>query len=430
MVAPLRYADVKEALVPGSFLHDYTLWAGRQTDAPLPFQAASALAILSSLAPPDLCVRPGRGVPVYAPLWPILVAKSGIGRKSTCVRLATRIIRAVNPNLLGHQPDSAEGLVEALAEQPTMTLVYSEFGEFLAKTQPGMRQEGQRILQTALYDCQPYQRRLAKSTTIVEKPRLTIFGGVSTPYLERFTSDQDFTGGYLSRMFFTVAVSEHVVNMQDEEAEDDELFTSLVLRARRIAGRAVISPSGFTPEARKLLGLWADAKDVQARAADTSEWLRGALTRAQEIVCKVALLNALAEGRALDIPWTIGVEDVRVGVVMAEASVNSMIWIVDNLCASPYQRQRQALLDMLVSGPLSKPAIARKLKIQKRQLDHLIASVEAENIIVPMPPNMNGVVYYTRRNMEEALDFEDQTKMGRSLDEATNVVPIRAGGER
>lgn len=424
MPAPLTYEAISEALTPGSFLHQYVRWGARQTDAPLAFHLACALSLGAALAPPEMCVRPGRGVPVYAPMWNLIVAKSGIGRKSTCIRLQNRLLRAVDPNLLGHQPDSPEGMAESLSQQPTQLLAYSEFGEMLAKSRMGSRLEGLRILWTALYDCQPYQRRLSKSTTLIEQPRLSLLGGISEPYLARYTTDEDWTGGFFSRMCVWVGASEHT---PPDAGPDPGAFDDLVLHLKRVQGRRMVAPIGLTDAARKLLHLWADAKDRQAKDPSTSEWLRGCFTRGQEQVCKGAMISAMLEGRAGDTPWRLDVEDVRVGIVVAEASIASVVWIVENLCASPYQRRRQEVVGLLTKGPLALPAIARHMKLPRRDLMSTLTSMTTEGLLVPLPKNVHGVEFYTLRDVADAKKLENIEDKPMELGD--NVVPIgKAGG--
>ena len=178
--------------------------------------------------------RPHIGAPVHSAIWCLVVGPSGIGRKSTCVRLATDLLLEVDPNLVGNQPDSAEGLMEEVAASPQTTLVYSELGEFLAKTQPGSRQEGQRTLQTALYDGVTMTRRLARRTVTIEHPRLTILGGVSDTYLERYTRDEDYTGGYMSRFALFGGVSEHDPEGTGDPETAARLRHSLLVRLPRV----------------------------------------------------------------------------------------------------------------------------------------------------------------------------------------------------
>ncbi len=89
------------------------------------------------------------------------------------------------------------------------------------------------------------------------------------------------------------------------------------------------------------------AQDSRARASRTPDWLRGALSRAGNVAQKVALLSAFAEGRASDQAWWITLEDLQVGIAVAEAHVKSVTWVVEVLCGTLYQRQRMTVLDML-----------------------------------------------------------------------------------
>lgn len=400
--SPLSFSDIEGALLPGSFLRDYVRWAGVQTDAPLPYHLGGALSALAACAPPTLSVPTFGGV-IHAPVWVLLVGPSGVSRKSTVVNMAARLIRAVNPRLIGHLPDSPEGLIESMAAQPNQILVYSEFGELLAKSKMG-RLEPIRTLLTNFYDCQTYTRRLRNSTTVIPDPRLSILGGCTETYLAAYTGVTDWTGGLMSRFIVIVGRAEHLASRYqgDPQAEAD-----LIVRLKQMHGRKIIPAQGFTPEADTLFKLWVSAQDERARASRTPDWLRGALSRAGNVAMKVALLSAFAAGRASDQAWFLALEDLQVGIAVAEAHVKSVTWVVEVLCGTTYQRQRMTVIDMLREGPQPKAAIARHLKVSKRDLENLLNGIIEERTVIGITAPTNKLVYYSLRNLEEVVEEEE-----------------------
>jgi hypothetical protein len=147
----------------------------------------------------------------------------------------------------------------------------------------------------------------------------------------------------------------------------------------------------------------------------------------------VALLSAFAEGRASDQAWWITLEDLQVGIAVAEAHVKSVTWVVEVLCGTLYQRQRMTVLDMLRDGPQTEAAIARHLKISKRDLNNLLAGITAERIIMPIT-GPNKFTYYLLRELDEVEDDEscDEQQLlaamlaGQATSEAPDEHPLQA----
>ncbi len=404
---PVVFSDFGAALDEGTWLRDYVRWAARQTDAPLASHLIAGVAALATFAPRNMVFRPHIGAPVHAAFWGMVVGPSGLGRKSTVVGLGSGLIRDVDPNRLGSQPDSAEGLMEEMAQQPQLTLVYSEFGEFLAKTTRGSRQENVRTLETALWDGVTMSRRLARRTVVIDTPRLTLLGGVSDTYLERYTQDEDFTGGWISRFTFAAGRSEHEPDTTHDPVETDRQRQSLLVRLRRMAGRKVIGPSNLTDDAWRVWLPWLNKLTAQAKDVTTNPWLRGAVTRAHETALTVAMNNAHIEKRAKDTPWSLTEQDIVAGIAVAGVSLKSLTFIVNELSTSLYQRRRRELVERLRTRPYSLRAISRHFKIRKRELDDLIASVEAEGILGTFE-NANGTTFYTLRDLDAVLAEEGE----------------------
>lgn len=404
-VPPVRFADFGAHLKPGTWLHDWVKFGAAKTDAPLISHVASGVAALSACAPANLMFRPHIGAPIHAAIWALIVGPSGIGRKSTCVRMASNLLNEIDPNIVGSQPDSAEGLMEELVQMPQTTLVYTELGEFLAKTQPGSRQEAQRTLQTALYDGVTMTRRLARRTVTIEHPRLTLLGGVSDTYLERYTRDEDYTGGYMSRFALYGGPSEHEPRTGNAD-EIGRLYHSLLVRLRRAHRREIMGPSNLTDEAWAIYLPWLDSRTALAKDPNTNPWMRGAVARNHEQAIKGAMLHAFVEGKANTTGWALDAEDMQVGMTLvADPALRTIAWVVETLTADPHRRRRRELLETLRAGPKSLPALARHFKLPKRHFNELIASVEAEGVLATFE-NVKGTTIYTLRDLDAVLEDE------------------------
>lgn len=408
---PVCFAHFGAHLKQNSWLHDWVKYGALKTDAPLISHVATGLAVISACAPPNLMYRPHIGAPIHAAIWSLIVGPSGIGRKSTCVRLATDMLMELDPNLIGNQPDSAEGLMEELVASPQTTLVYSELGEFLAKTQPGSRQESQRTLQTALYDGVTMTRRLARRTVTIEHPRLTILGGVSDTYLERYTRDEDYTGGYMSRFALFGGRSEHDPKDGQDSDLAQSLWQSLLIRLRIAYHKEIIGPSNLTEDAWKVYVPWLDGRTAMAKDPATNPWLRGTVARNHEQAIKAAMLNAYVEGKADATGWALDADDMNLGMhTVAESTLATTTWTVETLTADPHQRRRRTLLEVLKQGPQSLPALARHFKLPKRHFTELLASVEAEGLLATFE-NIKGTTIYTLLDLNIVLEEEgDLTK--------------------
>ena len=423
---PVRFASFGPHLTPGTWLHDWVKFCASKTDAPIISHVATGISVLSACSPQNLMFRPHIGAPVHSAIWCLVVGPSGIGRKSTCVRLATDLLLEVDPNLVGNQPDSAEGLMEEVAASPQTTLVYSELGEFLAKTQPGSRQEGQRTLQTALYDGVTMTRRLARRTVTIEHPRLTILGGVSDTYLERYTRDEDYTGGYMSRFALFGGVSEHDPEGTGDPETAARLRHSLLVRLRRAYNKQVIGPSNLTNDAWAVYLPWLRHRTAMAKDAATNPWLRGTVARNHEQALKAAMLHAFIEGKANDAGWSLDADDLKVGMhVIAEPSLATTTWTVETLTADPHRRRRRELLELLRRGPQSRPALARHFKLPKRHFTELIGSVEAEGLLAEFL-NAKGTAIFTLRNLDAVIEDEGDPVEAPHYEGVVNLEAARA----
>ncbi len=85
---------------------------------------------------------------------------------------------------------------------------------------------------------------------------------------------------------------------------------------------------------------------------------------------------------------------------------------------------------MLLKGPLSLPAIARRMKITKRELMQLLDSVCTEGTVVKLPANTHGTVFFTLRELADAEKLENINDKAQELGTGNVVSISQAGGRR
>jgi len=148
--------DALHAIPSQGFVHDYCKFAVRQTTAPLGYHLACGLALLAAATPQTFHISYAGDL--YGNLYTLLVGRSGDDQKSSALGISKKILyeveRMSGQKLLGKQPGSTEGMIDALVAQPRQIIYYSEFGAFLSKAQKkGSYFEPMKALYTDLWDC-------------------------------------------------------------------------------------------------------------------------------------------------------------------------------------------------------------------------------------------------------------------------------------
>lgn len=226
-----------KAIPEGTFLSDYLAYMS-PLETPYAYDFWTAIWLLSVALGRDIIVNRG-GAPVYLNLFTILVAESGVTRKSTAVRHAAKFARAISEGTNGTQTllietkTTPELLEEKLHKQAVAhgsscaALCISELVTFLGRekyvsTMP--------TLLTDLYDC-PEIRSGGGSITSGARDLKNVFVSflsASTPsWLVRAVNPDVIEGGFTSRVMFIVA--EEPKRRQSWPEEQDETVRSRIL---------------------------------------------------------------------------------------------------------------------------------------------------------------------------------------------------------
>lgn len=205
------------------------------------------------------------GAPVYLNLFALLIAESGVTRKSTAVRHGTafaRVIAGENGHELIEAKITPEMLEEKLHKQAIKTgsssaiISISELVTFLGRekyvsTMP--------TLLTDLYDC-PELRSGGGTLGTGERTQRNVylsFLSASTPsWLVRAVNPDVIEGGFTSRVMF-ICAEEPKRRSPWPEPQDDEIRERLLEQLRRISLRAKeVERIQISPGGRKAFERW------------------------------------------------------------------------------------------------------------------------------------------------------------------------------
>jgi Protein of unknown function (DUF3987) len=187
-----------------SFLRSFTDYAGRLTDAPPLFHTWTGIALLAA-ALGNHAWTWAWGRRICANLWIILLADSGILRKSTSLRIGQTILQESLPEAVMASEWSYEGLLQEMANKPAGTQFVSEYRRFFAAISRDYA-GGSKELFTDTYDNTSWKRRTLKGgETEITFPAPSIIAATTGAWFETSIKPDDAAGGFLSRFLFVSA---------------------------------------------------------------------------------------------------------------------------------------------------------------------------------------------------------------------------------
>lgn len=338
--------DVLDALPQEEcFLKSYVNYASQRTDAHALFHLAGGITLLAQAAPIDLHV-PLFGANVYANTYCLIVGPSTLGRKTTAVKIANRIMldsterkssvggKNVVKDFVASTPGSAEALIASFATMPQQVLVYEEWGAFLQASQGDGSTNSFAKIRTALTDL--YDGTSAGRSTLkngqsknIKNPRLSILAAVATDLLEAYTTTPDWTGGFLAR-FLTFHVAKGFYDSDeprkmklpvDDIATRNYLIDYFIFMRNRAGG---FSPCiGLDDEALGLWEIWEAHRDSIGKGANAI--IQAGVHRADAFTLKIALLLALDFGRPYEGgPWMISRRELEPAINIAALHLDGL----------------------------------------------------------------------------------------------------------
>jgi hypothetical protein len=248
------------------FLQNYLAIASLHTDA-VPGALITAFLPVAAVNIGNRVSIRGNGKNHYCQIWSVLVGKSSVSRKSTCLRLANRTLlpyhnslkkleaqeRMVNELIISNVTNAK--LVSLLAVNPVRLLEFHEFGSLLKSTAQSYNM-GMKENLTSLYDGDSKTICNMERTERIINPAISISGASTEGWiLGGFQNAAEQDSGFLQRFIFCLIKEEGkriCSSLEEQELSYSELYgyDSIFKVFRNIPGSQKIRLS------RELRALW------------------------------------------------------------------------------------------------------------------------------------------------------------------------------
>lgn len=402
------------------FIRDYIDTHAPSTAAGLMLQIASALGVLSSLAPPTLATeRYGSAVPGV--VWPVIVGGSGTF-KTTVMGHAESILANFPKYLIG-EPKSEKGMLKWFYRQaypkrrtrgeeeshvvvaaeayPRGTVLYRDMGATFLTSSFGQNSmlASLRTCYTNMFDMGHMNWLVGDDDECFSLPyaRLTVFGATTPSHVENFTNENDWAGGFCARPLWLAGL-----RRPEEPSEADMIIDRQALLAKLdiLLKRPVVLCGGLTPAAT---AAYKEASKENNRAtASTTAELQGLFGRVDAFTTRCALLHAWASRDDLDIPnWRLSLDDINWGIAVVRCSLLTAVALQRGLSLDTFQRNRRRLLAFIRTQAkegsgrvVTHTDIVRLLKLKKRDVDDIVSALTEEKRIL-INASGDGERYYT-----------------------------------
>jgi len=213
------------------FLSSFETYFQKSTDAPKEFGHTAGLSCLSTVTLGRRWIQRGKGL--HPNIFWILVAGSSKDRKSTSVDLAEGVIKVVEPERVGPNDFTPEGLADWMENPPRkgasssgkarrkITIFDSEFGGFLVRCSKSFGM-GLPSMLCQLYDCQDFNpARRGRCTSIVD-PRVSLLAACAYGMIEHYSQPEFWVDGFWARfVFVTPQAPKQVYLLQPVTASQD-----------------------------------------------------------------------------------------------------------------------------------------------------------------------------------------------------------------
>src|SRR3972149_4269209 len=253
------------------------------------------------------------------------------------------------------RPGSPDACIEAISDRVPQILFYEEFGSFLQGTEKGRGQLAPlRMVLTDLYDCGRTGKQLvpgknSKCRKVYKgNPRLSILAGVTPGLLEAFTTEIDWTEGFLGRFFTMYATSEKESSAGTFHGED------------------------VRKELSKTLKEYATGQDI----------FTAAIHRALGHVVKIAMLLSWDYGEARSgEPWSIELSALEPAIKIVSLHIESVEEIAQGLAVDRDMKDERRMLQAITETPVDYAEALRRAHLIKKRADDMIASLLEKKLI-------------------------------------------------
>lgn len=321
---------------------------------------------------------------IFPNLYVILVASSGVQRKSTAINLIEEILYRVEPkpNLLS-QKATPEALIAALQQTTAIGTViitsctgYALVDEFKNFVNRKSYEAGIGDLLTALYDgkAEWSYSTMARGKTLLKEPLLGILGGSTVEFLRQAIPEEAIGTGVTSRIIFVS--TDEIAPDQPAPKTDETRKKQLVEMLQKIS--LLKGVFNFDRDAGslywKLYGPWRRGNDF-AR----NPYLAGYHSRRWDHVLKICMLLS-ASRRTTQL---ITLKDFKDALEIIERMESKLPQIMELVISTDQGNLIRWVYELIKGGMTTEVQLLRSVstKINRRELDLVLETLKASGRI-------------------------------------------------
>lgn len=358
-----------------SWLRNYVEHARSLTDAPLAFHVGGGLAAMAGAVGSQVFWRGGGGREQWPNLYLLLLAPSGIFRKSTSVDIPTNLLVRASPGVILDKEFSPEKFIRNLADHPTSVLKESEFASLLERMKSNYMQ-GMKQRLTDLFDCQDSYDRViqglgGKGERIsIVRPALTILAASTLDWLVESLTETDMRSGFMPRFLFLAPTMKEPEPKGGYLASGDEVTAAWLVKALADMVRMDRAQVSFGTVRRRLVD-WTTEHTSRVEGGEAPDELMGLYSRLGHHLAKLcALLTVSDEGIA-------GAYEVSEDA--AERAIGMLDWVLDGtrrvfderVTFSKFEQQAQKALRIIGDG-VDGSSLLKRMKVPAHEMERLL----------------------------------------------------------
>lgn len=366
-----------------NFIDEYVGYASGITDAPVEFHRFVGYLIVSTIINNQVWFPFGRKR-LYPNLWIILLAPSGLYRKSTSSDIGRELLTIYNRKLVLPNEFSQEKLTEVLSQNSQGTFFFSEFLSFMGLLNRDYN-AGCKAFLTEMYDC-PYEwrRETVSKHVVIQNPFVNILSCTTLDWFLNSIKEGDIAGGFLAR-FIMIPGHQRLKTFAIPPYVDDAEVAKMVMKLK-----AINLPKGrfdILPEADKHYQLWYKKFEHTVKEAD--QRLHPLLIRLPIYLLKLAVIESIAKG-----DHKISQETIKNSTQMISWITTQLLAISDTFEFTKEGRLRQRILTILKSEPpigrhldsspppgFPRHALLRHSHCSLKQFQDAIDTLKSQNLI-------------------------------------------------
>jgi len=361
------------------FIKEFHQWVrrGRITDAPDLYIDTTALQILSMNIGRTFFMYLGRKK-VYANLWCILIGKSSMFRKSTCLDLAKSFI---NDNLVFPDEYSSEKLIETISYKRTGIMTIDEIMS-VSKLWSRDYAQGVKPFLTQLFDAEKdYKRETFEYTLEVKEPYLNIFACSTPVWFQEALSEEDIYGGFLPRFLliyiWNKKYSYKFPGRGDQKKEEE--FREFLKNLNKKAEIAINKELKFSKASVKRFSNYASF--IEKLICQEGNGLSPFLIRLLTYLIKVSILLHFSNTKN----WNsneVSLKTLNRAIRYIDSVRLTTEKILSRMSFSSYQVLRNKILELLeVKEKIQYSELLHKLRVPKTELKKVLDTLVDEEMI-------------------------------------------------